>query len=101
MTDAYYLGQLVRTSTTANPFKNTAGAPADPTTVKLVVRRPNGAETTYTYGVDALVVRNGAGDYRADLDGNQVGQWLCAWRGSGAVQATIEDDFFIHSGFRA
>src|SRR5690606_6658159 len=46
-------------------FTNLAGAAADPTTVRFKVKRPDLTETTWVYGTDAQVVRDGVGAYHA------------------------------------
>lgn len=46
----------------------------DPPTVKVFVRTPRGVETSYEYGVDTAVVRDGPGLFRYDLTVAQVGR---------------------------
>lgn len=44
-------------------FQNSTPIDADPTTVKGMFRNSAGTWTTYTYGVDAALVKDDTGDY--------------------------------------
>ena len=71
-------------------FTNLAGAAADPTTIRFKVKRPDLTETTWVYGTDAQVVRDGVGAYHAEVDFDQSGDWTYRWEGTGAVQSAGE-----------
>lgn len=72
----------------------TQGAPADPTTVTLKVRQPNGSITTYTFA-GAAIVKDAVGRYHRDITPNMPGQWYYRFFGTGAVEATREETFRI------
>lgn len=56
-----------------------AGTPFDPAALRLLVRDPSGTLTTYTYGIDAEIVREAAGRYRCDLVLPIAGMWFYRW----------------------
>lgn len=85
----YLAGDLVRVSATFE----TSGIPTDPTTVVFKYKSPSGAITTWTFGVNSQVVKDGLGIYRADIDVNAGGTWYFRWEGTGAVQGAIQDSF--------
>jgi hypothetical protein len=68
---------------------------ADPTTVTLSVKEPSGTTTIYTYGTDPELVRDGVGEYHADLVLNTAGLWWYKFAGSGAVTAVKQDCIFV------
>ena len=72
----YVLGQVARIATT---IADAAGAPADPGTLRFMTKSPAGVLSTYTYGVDAGVVRDGAGSYHFDLVLSSSGTWDFRW----------------------
>lgn len=80
------VGDLARLSVV---FKDADGAPTNPTTVTLKVRRA-GVTTTYT---DA--VNDSAGSYHRDVSVDAAGLWVYRWIGTGAVQAAEEGRFFV------
>lgn len=90
-------GDVVRV-TTSPGFTNAAGAPADPTTVRLKWRRFD-AVTTWTYGVDSQVVKDSVGVYHADIPVIDPGTYFFRWEGTGAVVAAEEGTFFATSNF--
>ena len=51
----------------------------DPDTLTLAVTPPFTAATTYTYGVGAVIVKNSAGIYQADIALSSPGQWRLQW----------------------
>ncbi len=85
----YLAGDLVRVSMTVE----TSGIPTDPTTVVFKHKSPSGAVTTWTFGVNSQVVKDGVGIYRADIDVNAGGTWNFRWECSGAAQGAIQDSF--------
>lgn len=62
-----------------------AGGPADPTTVTLRIRKPDGTETT-----NSSPTRVSVGLFREYVLLDQSGRWLWQFKGTGAVPATIE-----------
>lgn len=53
--------------------------PVDPDTLTLNVREPGGTVTTYEYGVDAIIVRDGVGVFHADIPLTATGMWVIEW----------------------
>lgn len=90
----YAEGALV---TVQGTFRNSSNVLADPTTVKLTVREPDGTTTTYVYGTDAIVVKSSTGIYTANLDTtSKRGLWLYTWWSTGAGQADSgEQEFYV------
>ena len=81
-------GDLARFSVT---FTDTAGVPADPTTVQLRLLHPDGVEvTTLVYGTDAAVIHDDTGSYHVDYLLDTIGYWHWRWEGTGLVQAAVE-----------
>lgn len=78
-------------------FTNASNAAADPTTVKLHVRKPYSAQaTTYTYNAPGSpIVKDSTGAYHADLSLDTAGTWYYEWEGTGAVEAAEEGSFFV------
>jgi hypothetical protein len=81
-------GDLARFSVT---FTDAVGTATDPTTITYRLLHPDGTtETTYNYGTDAALIRDGVGAYHADVLLTTVGYWAWRWEGTGAVQAAVE-----------
>lgn len=77
-------------------FTNAGSAVADPTTIKLHVRKPFSAQaTSYTYGVGGTIVKDSTGNYHADLSLDTAGTWYYEWEGTGAVEVAEEGSFFV------
>lgn len=92
MANEYDKGDVVRCSAT---FTNAAGTPIDPTAVIFKFKTPASAITTYTYGVDAELVKDDTGDYHVDIDANAVGVWAYRFYSTGTGQAADEDIFVV------
>jgi hypothetical protein len=92
--NSYALGNLVRVSVI---FTNSAGTAIDPGAVKCQVRLPAGTITTYTYGVDAGVVKDSTGNYHLDIDANTAGEWLYRWYSTSTGQAASEAVFTVEA----
>lgn len=60
------------------------GTPADPTTITLMIGKPNGTSETVTGG---SIVRDGTGEYHYDYTVDQEGLHSYRWQGTGAVEA--------------
>jgi hypothetical protein len=87
ITTQFDVGDEVRCSVTFTDA--IAKTPAD-ANVEFKVKTPSGVETTYTYGVDANVVRDGVGQYHADVFINESGTWYFRFVASGALRAAVE-----------
>lgn len=96
---AYDVGDLVRignhTASSAQAFKNLAGADTDPTAVTLRVGKPDGTQVTYTYGGSPALSREATGRYYADVSVDQPGMWSYRLAGTGAVQAAAEGQLHV------
>jgi uncharacterized protein YfaS (alpha-2-macroglobulin family) len=92
MKHEFEVGDLVRVTGTV---KNKAGQQIDPATVKFSVKPPNGIVTTYTYGIDAQLVRESQGNYRIDINANAPGLWHYRFFSTGSEQAAKEDQFRV------
>lgn len=66
--------------------RNAAGAAADPAALTLTLIAPDATSTTYTYGVDALIVRTALGEFTADPVLSQNGAWSYDWRATNPTQ---------------
>ena len=86
----YQVGDLVRVSAS---FTDASGNAVDPDTVYCDITAPDGTKTTYTYGTDAEVVRDSAGNYHLDVDVTAAGRWCYAWRSRGTGQAAGSGSF--------
>ena len=91
----YNLGGYVRVWAT---FKDGAtGGVIDPDTVKLSIKTPAGTVTTYTYGVDANVVKEDVGKYYTRIDANEPEFWWYRWWSTGFGQAAAEREFKVRT----
>lgn len=49
--------------------------PFDPSVIRFKVLRPDGTQTTYTFGTDTNVVKLSTGHYACDLEATASGVW--------------------------
>lgn len=90
--ETFVTGNLVRVSMT---LKDSAGTLIDPTGLTFTYKPPTGNATTWTFGVDSELVKDGVGLYHADIDANQAGKWRYRWESTGTGQAAKEGEFEI------
>ena len=83
----YFIGNIVRLTA---EFKNEAGAAADPTTVILQIKKPDGVNESNITPSNPSV-----GTYRYDYTPLTAGKYIYKFAGTGAVTAADEDFFFI------
>jgi len=96
MTINYYKqGQKVRASCTFA----VDDVATDPTTVTAKVMDPSGNVTTYVYGTDAELVRDGTGIYHLDVVTDEEGEWRFRFEGTGTCTAVEESSFGVYSEF--
>lgn len=89
----YYVGSLVRCGVT---FTNAAGGAVDPTSVAFSYLGPGAQQGSYTYGVDAELVRASAGSYYVDVPAAVAGEWQIRFVGAGAVgQSAVQGSFEV------
>lgn len=67
--------------------------PADPTSVTLYVKTPDGSVTTYTYPDD--VSKDSVGNYHYDFSTSQIGKHYYRYKGTGAVEFAGEVEFRV------
>jgi hypothetical protein len=90
---SYDIGDAVELCAT---LQNVAGQLVDPPTVRCLVRDPGGTVTTYTYGVDMALIRDGPGAYCVRIAVQQPGYWWYRWETAdeygplGATEGVIE-----------
>jgi hypothetical protein len=84
----YQIGDAVPLEAT---FRNSAGAPTNPTAVTLTVRAPDGTITTPT------PTNTGTGVWHYDLSVSQPGLWWYTFKGTGAVQAADRRSFYVEN----
>jgi hypothetical protein len=94
--NTYQRGDLVRAF---GVFRDIAGKLIDPSTVRFRFTPPGASTTTYVFGADAQLVRDGLGRYRVDVDALAVGTWHYRWESSGVGQAAEEADFIVENNF--
>jgi hypothetical protein len=90
----YDLGQRVRCSAI---FATTAGVSTDPSVVFFRVMKPDKSVLNYQYpepGV-TIIVKDDTGDYHADVDADQEGDWYYRWEGIGAIVGAGENHFGV------
>lgn len=95
MTD---IGDLVRFGNPSQdpdsaPFSDLAGTATDPTTVTLVVERPDATQLEYGWpspGADGTLTKEAVGQFYAAVEIDQSGVWEYRLAGTGAVVAAAE-----------
>lgn len=92
----YDIGDKVRLKLKDDvPIKSISGIATDPSTVVWKVRPPGGPTVTYTYGVDAALVRTGVGVYYLEVSITKSGTWWHELIGTGAAEFAEQDHFFV------
>lgn len=94
MINKYDIGDVVRVECSFTNPKN-ADAAIDPSVVKLTVKPPNAVGVVYTYGVDSEVIKDGVGEYHADINVTASGWWYYRWWSTGTGQAAEEGKFEV------
>lgn len=84
--NTYTVGTLVQLTVT---FVNTSGVPADPSTITVIVKKPDLSEVT------ATPTRVSTGLYTFDVSTDQTGTYAYRFVGTGAVQAAAENCFLV------
>lgn len=90
MSDSYIPGDVARISVSVFDLSDVA---ADPGALRLKVKSPAGAVTTYTFGSSAEVIKDSTGAYHADIQLTSQGLWAYRWEmdapNAGAVEGAI------------
>lgn len=77
--------------TTTQEFRDESGDLADPTTVTMTVREPDGTTTTYVYLTDPEVERDAEGVFSFSIVPDAAGLWGFRWLGTGTVPLASEE----------
>jgi hypothetical protein len=89
----YDLGQPVRVTAL---FEDENGTDVDPATVTLSVLSPAGVTTVYTYGGSPdTVTKDSVGNYHADIDAGESGDWFYKWSSTGTGAGVQEGQFMV------
>lgn len=88
----YDKGDRVRCTGT---FTDSAGAAQDPTAVFFQFKDPSDNATTYTYGVDAELVKSSTGVYYVDVDADEEGTWTYRLYSTGTGQGAAQSTFGV------
>lgn len=81
------VGDLMRLSA---EFRDENDTLADPTTVELRYKKPNGQKYKINSG---SITKDDTGKYHYDLSIDLSGTWYYLWKGAGAVQAVEQGSF--------
>lgn len=93
MTQTYDRGDTFRISFEAH---NNAGALADPSTVRLLIRKPRQAPEVHTWpGGDGVIVHDGAGLFHADRLPDVSGLWRYRWETTGDPTVSEPGELFV------
>jgi len=92
MAEHFDKGDEVRVQTT---FTDGDGVAIDPDAVLFKFSDPSGNTTSYEYGADAELVKDGTGVYHVDIDCDEAGEWRWKFYSTGTGQAADEDSFII------
>lgn len=87
MADRFIVGDTLQLYLTVATL---AGVATDPAGLTLRVKAPSGAVTVYVYGTAAEVIRDGAGDFHADIPATAAGIWAWRWEATGSVPGVEE-----------
>ena len=90
----YYIGTKVRFS---GAFTVVSVA-TDPTTLVAKTKNPSGTIVTYTYGVNAELVKDSVGNYHLDVSLNVAGTWAVRFAGTGTCEVASEDQVLCLQG---
>jgi hypothetical protein len=99
---SYDVGDIVRlgnhsTNTDTAAFTDASGVATDPTTVTLVLDKPDGTTTTYTYLGNPALLKETTGRYYVDVALTLAGLWYYRLAGTGTVQAAAEGVLNVRS----
>lgn len=73
-------------------------SPVDPDSVVVKVLHPGDTgPTSYTYGVDAEVIKESVGCYRFDVFATTPGTYSFRWEGAGTYAAVDEGQFKVQT----
>lgn len=94
-------GQLVRAAVTFMASVDGVETKVDPDVVRFKVRIGAAVAVTYTYGVDAGVIRDAAGEYHLDIAtvaATVDAIWYVRVEGTGTYDGAAEGEFRVDTG---
>ena len=91
----YDKGDLLRVSAS---FTDEDGDPVDPTTVTFKAK-VGSTVTSYVYGDDDEVSKDGTGNYHVDLSLDTAGTWWVRVESTGTGQAAAESSLRVRTAF--
>ena len=80
------------------PFRDISGTAADPTTVVLVLAKPDRSTLHYSWpdaGDDGTLVKESTGRFYIDVLLDSAGSWFWQLTGTGTVQTREEGEFWV------
>lgn len=77
--------------TIAVDFRDNASALTDPTTVTIIIERPDGTQTIAA----TAAAHSSTGHYSFDYAITAEGLFFIRWEGTGTLQAAVEDNFSV------
>lgn len=89
---SYHVGDKI---TIYGTWTNAAGVATDPGSIFAKYKDPAGTVTTYTYSVDAELVKDSAGIYHVDIDADEAGMWYYRFYSTGSGQASSTIASFV------
>lgn len=93
-TTAHDIGETRRFQAT---FKDLAGDNTDPSTATIIVREPDGVETTEsgTVATPANLTNSATGVWHYDFALTKTGRHIVRWSGTGNVATAERDEFWV------
>jgi hypothetical protein len=88
---SYDIGDSVRLSVNFCDAINFAAV--DPTGIQLLLKTPDGVESTRSY--PSLVLKDSTGNYHFDYAIEQSGRYWYRWQGTGAYPSAVEGYFVV------
>lgn len=67
----------------------------DPTTISLLVEKPDKTQTTYTFA-GSTITKDSTGNYSKQVTLDQRGIWRYVWTGTGTCIASAEGTVTVH-----
>lgn len=92
----YTKGQLIRCAVKFQTYILGVLTDVDPTNVYFKYKRPGASTITYTYNVDAALVKDSTGNYHVDVDTSLAhGKYYCKFYSTGTYQAAAKIEFCV------
>lgn len=92
-------GRIYAGSQVAVPvhIETDAGTDTDPSTLVATTRRPDGVETSYTYGTDSEMTQQSVGDYTLTVTATMPGRWRYRFLMTGSNTVALEGWFNVQA----